>query len=831
MSEKNDELFNNIVSDKNKRDSCDRYPVRFLFFSLSNNLIKYILDLAQRLSINIKKISDYFSENKWATWEFLFSKIEEDIAKSSTDIIFLGLSEFLRFESINSLESIFINLIGIENTYNNKINKRRVYFVMDSFEKLFSAFALDKNHHHRNIFYDPIIHGNSTGIISEKKNPELVISIVISGKQNVIKTVREYLDLSANSDSIDFDKKIYCVSNTIYNLSKKNTEFLEDSLFPYFVIDNKLLILKNKIIGLIVSEQLSEEFVDYLSANIDMDDIPVTFDSFIKEKLELEDISIETLLYKYFSIKDENEKKLIKLAFKLLGENDKGFAYLNHLFSNYKIDTKNEFITQLYLCNDLFVENVGFDERKTIINLIAKKDEKIIAPEALIELYNTALTKVIKNNVYFDSSFNASIKDVNKVLLTKGISEEKIKEIYIQYKKSFIEKFLTSKSIIERRIIILLASNFVFSNSELEKYYPELYGYLLYKSEFKKNYAILDDYFIEYKKSKIANSPTEKLKKYYNNLTSESFLNFYNSNDFDNVNNIVNANNIFVFDGVGAEYLSLITYLLEKKYEKKLKVVDYKKALIPTVTETNKQLINTLKPEPYWKQEFDSEIIHGEFYSVERNVEKAITLIDKMINQIIEESNGQSFIIIADHGSTVSHKIFGTTKKYDFFPEAEHDGRCCHIFKKENIKCSNDYVQYTDRTGKNWIISITPTSLNNTAKYEAHGGGTIEEIFVPYIYYSTSYEEEKYDINIIKKQVSGIDKSLKFIVSPYVDAEQITIIEETGAISKPFISDGVYICNLSVGKTQKVVIRINNTDENVMVTNSSGINSNKGGFF
>lgn len=829
MSEHINELYENIVSDKGKRESYDRYPVRFLFFPLSKDLSPYIITLAQKLSAKVKKISDYFPENKWATWESVFSKIEKEIEDSSTDILFFGLSEFLRFENKNSIESIFVNLIGIENTYKNRSNKRRVYFVMNSFEKLFSTFV--QENHHRNVFYNPIISGESVFLSSKSKKPELIISQSVVGKNNILKTVKEYLDLSTRTDYFDFEKKIYCVSNTIYSLSKKNPEYLDDSVFPYYLIENKISLLKNKIIGFSVEKSYDEKFVDYLATGIDMDDDPIDFEKYIKKKLNIDSATPEVLLYKFFESVNENEKGLIILSFELYSLNSRIYSYLYHLFSTYRINTKKEFITQLYLCTDLYVDNVGFNERKEVIDIIFQKEGLIDAPEELIEKYNSELLRTVRNNSYVDSSFGITIRDARNILIEKGFSEERIDEFYRVYKSKFVDKYLTSKSMIEKRIIILLASSFVFSDKELESYYPELYGYLSYKSPSKKQYDLLDDYFLEYKTSKIANTPSKKLKDYYSLINSANFLDFYNDDKYVNVSNQIAAKNIYVFDGVGAEYVSLITYLLEKKYDKKPKLVDYRKSLLPTTTEVNKQLINTLTPNPVWFQEFDTEIIHGDFYSVERNIEKAITQIDRMIKRVIESSNGQSFVIIADHGCTASHKFFKMTKKYDIFPDAEHDGRCCSNFKKEIVKPNEDYAQYKDRTGKDWIISIKPTSLDNTAKYEAHGGGTIEEIFVPYVYYAGNDKDIIYSINVIKKEVSGIDKSLKFLVSPLIDAEEITIIEETGVVSKPFISDGVYICNLSTGKTQKITIRINSIEETVQVTSNSGINSNKGGFF
>lgn len=831
MPDVSDELLANIQFEKNKGDSHDRYPIRFLFFPLSSDLSLYLLKLVNKLSLKIKKISDYFPEDKWLTWENIYDKIEKEIANSDSDILFIGLSEYLRFESRQSVESIFVNLIGMENTFDNRRGKRRAYFLMDSFESLFSNFVIEN--HHRNIFYNPIISGENNSVHPELKKPELIISGIALGERNNLATVREYLDISTKTDYLDFSKSIYCSSKTIISLASRFTEFLEDSLFTYLVIDNPKTVITKKIMGLNIDDNLSKEFIVWLSEGINMDSEVIQFEDFVKAKLNIESVSVKKLLLRLFNTSNTNEKKLVFLTFESIGKTDGLYAFVNYILVNYKINTKQEFIKQVYLCTDLYVMNVAYNERKRLIGLLKEEDGEIEAPDGLIEIFGSELTKIVKKNIYLDSDFGFSIKDsFRKQLLTRTNSEEKVNSILLSFKHEFVNKILTLNSQLEKRITVLLASNLVFSNSDLESLYPELFGYLFYSSLALKNAKLLDDYFGEYKLSKIADCPTDKLKEIVDSSSSSTFLSFYNNPEYKNIDTSIKAKHIFVFDGVGAEYLSLLSYLFEKENGITLTSVEYRKALLPTVTSTNKQLIDTLSPQPVWLQNFDSEIIHGESYSVERNVEKAISLLQQMVKKVVEMANGESFVVIADHGCTASHKIFKATKKYDSFPSAEHDGRCCKIVgSTSSVKESDDYVQYVDREGNNWVIPVKYISLKNTAKYEAHGGGTIEEIFVPMIYYAGSDSVVDYSINVFKKQVSGLDKSIKFTVEPMVDPEEIVIKEETGNIAKAFISEGVYICNLSTGRAQKIVIKINSCEKVVDVTSSSGINSGNGGFF
>ena len=829
MVEGVDELYENIHIDKEKIESHDRYPVRFIFLPLSKGLSPYLISLASRLSCNVKKISDYFPEDKWVTWETIYERIEKEIYSSNRDIIFFGLSEYLRFTSKKQLESVFINLIGIENNIINKKNKRRIYFIMDSFEKNFTKYVLDN--HHRSSFYDPIIRGSNNSLISGD-NPKLAISMVFSGEYNKISSVKQYLDMQTKSDYFEYDKWIYCSSKTIHNLAINNQDFLEDAFFCYKIIDNKYPILIEKVIGLVLTEKYykDNDFMDWLSDEISLESNVISLEDFLKIKLKINCISFDSLLYKYFS-SNKNEQKLILLSLEIFATNDRLFALLNYLFSNYNITSKNNFIETLYLCDDLFIKDVVFEERKKLLTFIAKKEGEIEAPAGLIELYSSVLKKIIRENVYLEPNYTISIKtDFLSFLKEKGLDDDKIKYIFQTYKNEFIYKFLTSNSMLEKRIIIMLVSNDVFNDDDLNNYYSELYGYLSYKSSCH-NVDELDEYFYQYKKSKIANKPTDYLKNYMMQMTSGNFLSFYNQNSYKNIDDRIKAKYIFVLDGVGAEYLSLITFYLENLYGKNVKIAEYRKALLPTITETNKQLINLLTPNPIWMQEFDAEIIHGDFYSPEKNLEKSLSLLKMMVGKIVEKVGEDSFMIIADHGSTVSHKIFKASKKYDIFPNAEHDGRCCKDFNSNIPDDSNDYVKYIDREGKEWVIAINYSSLNNTGKYESHGGGTIEEIFVPYVYCGIEGDFISFNINVVKKQVSGIDRTIKFTITPQIAANDVQIVEETGVVSTPYISDGLYVCNLSVGKTQNITIKINDYKEIVKVTNSSGINSREGGFF
>ena len=115
-----DLLISEIKKEKELKESHDRYPARFVFLQLHEQTEDYLFSLMNALDAQLIPISKYFNNDKWITWERLFEKINYEIFNSEKDLIFLGLSEFLRFSTSETLETCALNLIGLENNFINK---------------------------------------------------------------------------------------------------------------------------------------------------------------------------------------------------------------------------------------------------------------------------------------------------------------------------------------------------------------------------------------------------------------------------------------------------------------------------------------------------------------------------------------------------------------------------------------------------------------------------------------------------------------------------------------------------------------------------------------
>ena len=821
-----DELISNILKEKSLTDSHDRYPVRFVFLPLSSMVENYLFNLNAQIKTTLVPLSQYFPNDRWITWESLYDKIEETILNSNDDLIFLGLSEYLRFVNASQLETIFMNLVGLENNNQSKKMKRRAYFVMHGFETAFSKYV--QENHHRNIFYNPIISGQSE--CNKIQTVQIVLTEKAEQENNILKTVRNYLDISIKSNSYDFNKPIIVSSQTMIQLSKKYRDLCNDQLFKVQILDDPLSLIKNKIIDLNLDSIVfkDDSLIEYFSNKLSISSAPSTYEEIIKKSFNISnEINRKVILELFNKLHDSTLIKVLK-SFVEYKKNTVEFSFLHYLFENKDISTFKEFVKQTYISlNDIAVQESFFKQRLELIQLFPEIDKDVDAPEELIAVINLNLSKYLKSHIPMFNT-DVSINDAFYCELRKTLNEELLNETLKSFKNEFLIKNITSVSSNEKRIIILLMVNGMLEKEDVEKIYPQLFGYMYYEPI---NYDEIENdiskYLKEYRKSKLQKRPTAYLQQYMENVLPSSFLDFYNDPKINNVNNKFNAEKIYVLDGVGGEYLGLITYIFEKKHKIILTYCSYRKALLPTITDVNKEVIDSLKPEPIWNSSFDNEIIHGDFYKTDRNIEKSITLLEKIVDDILADSNGKSFLIIADHGSTVAHKIFNVSKKYQF-SNSEHEGRCCNV-TGEVVEASNDYLSYRDRNSKDWILSLTGVSLYNTPKHEAHGGATIEEAIVPYIYYEGAVKKQETKVTMIKDTVDGMNRTIVFSIDP-VGQHTVLIKEQTGNDSVPECSNNVYTATLSVGRAQIIKIFVDNVlVKEVQVKSSSGINN--GGIF
>ena len=107
----------------------------------------------------------------------------------------------------------------------------------------------------------------------------------------------------------------------------------------------------------------------------------------------------------------------------------------------------------------------------------------------------------------------------------------------------------------------------------------------------------------------------------------------------------VGETDIYVLDGVGAEYTPLIIELLViNGYE--VEYCDYASCHLPSITDVNKEYMASIGYKE-WFLDFDQIVIHGEFYKSAINLRKAFDILEEKIRDIVQEADGKKILITA----------------------------------------------------------------------------------------------------------------------------------------------------------------------------------------
>lgn len=383
----------------------------------------------------------------------------------------------------------------------------------------------------------------------------------------------------------------------------------------------------------------------------------------------------------------------------------------------------------------------------------------------------------------------------------------------------------TGLSNTEKEFVINLYKNGVLDRDEVKTVYPPFYSYLFGIGEAEIDGKSDWKYYLEaYRESKVADSDNSYLQQYYAtgcvNSTNLYSMYYELQRQESLIAPYIGSADIYVLDGVGAEYVPLIMDLLVNNgYE--VEYCDYASCHLPSITDVNKEYLDTVGYKE-WYLEFDQKVIHGEFYKTAVNLRKAFDILEDKIREIVQESAGRKILITADHGATARAKWTETKKKY-YFDKADHEGRCCKIDSKNEYTDTEDYIVYEDegKPGNPYIISLNETSLFNRPKYENHGGATVEEMLVPVIVAGSETGQKKIVYKVVddKLEVTGLDKKVVFAIIP--DPEEAFVIETDGTKHQLMADSGMYSAELLSGKEQDIKVTISGKEYKFHVVNKA----------
>lgn len=809
-----------ILDDKNKSTSSyRRYPVRFLFMEMSNHTQEDIQELVKAGNGELLDLSDYLmkKDDGWMTKIKFIHVIKENSAKNK-DTYVLGFSELIRFYSRKDIESTVLSLFDIENSGITGANasQRRIIFIcfsmMDNVYKVLqSSFA-------RKDLLDPFL--NSDYELIGKNRKVCFVSNEYSEHitKNKITSSVEWLGLWRSSEVLDFDSPIWCCSESLYAWHQKASP---DNAFQIDVVHNAKDYLE-KACDLSISfpysnsdraywDQLCLEYTNMPSGK-GLHELAATV-------LGVDVKSVYAIAGKWLTSDSQYEKWFIRCYVAAFYP----MCFLARVFKVLKTDSKKEYLTSIWQQGYWLSDPVQLEERIGIIKELNKYADSVIPEKEIQEVICEGLSKELCISIPVGG--NASEICLVELSIQYGQEIEDMKNRLLSYYAKIFKPAFTGLSNTEKEFVINLYKNGVLDKDEIKSVYPAFYSYLFGIGEAEIEGKNDWKYYLEaYRESKVADADNPYLQQYYAtgcaNSTNLYSMYYELQRQEALIAPYVGITDIYVLDGVGAEYIPLIIDLLGVNgYE--VEYCDYAACHLPSITDINKAYLESIEYKE-WFLDFDQKVIHGEFYKPAVNLRKAFDILEEKIRDIVQESAGRRILITADHGATARAKWTETKKKYNF-AESGHEGRCCNMSSKNDYTDTVDYIVYEDegKPGNPYIISLNETSLYNRPKYENHGGATVEEMLVPVIVAGPQTGQKKtvYKVVYDKLEVTGLDKKVIFAIVPNPD--DAYVIESDGTKQQLIADSGMYSAVLSSGKEQDIKVVIAGKEYKFHVVNKA----------
>lgn len=806
-----DNIIRKIEKDKVCTNSYDRYPIRFLCLPLNNETQSDVLKLSKKIGTEIYELSKLlYHEDAWLSKEAFIDYIEK--LPKDKDIILLGFSELVRFFSISEFESVLLSLvIDIENTSENK--KRRIYLLCFGLYALMEKI-LDEKYGRTKIF-NPFI-------VDEEYIGKDTVNVFFAHKdidtdifKNKILSSSEWLAMWKKT--IDFDQPIMCCSITLYDWYNK---IRPDNVMMINLIENEKEVLE-KVFNIQVPLTFKQEEKPFWSSIcLYAASLPSgqnrLYLSIVSSILNISDFKNADLADKWLKCGDYH-KWLLKGYIEQNYLHVKNGRYLKVLLSEMDGYTNEEFISSLWVA---IYYNKCYNltpERKELILQVSLFKQKLnldqLLKDAIGNIVLQELSNIIPNNMLINAKPCSEFPfiDVESILGNESEYESKINSAIEAIFKDKIKYTLTGTNVIEKNIVVILFSKGIMQKEELKDAYPEFYDYIStsFSEDLDEVHSWINKYFYEYRNSKSNNKGSDLLRTLVNETNKDEtiFYAWYYSEFLrtpkEIVDNSRNISKVIILDGVGGEYFDYIGAELQR-LGFTIEHASYAKSYLPSTTSESKRYY----PESYQPvRDFDSDVIHGDYYSYPNNIVKALSCIQNMLARELTNVKGK-IAIIADHGSTILHKIFSTAKKYNF-PNVEHDGRCAPT--KDNISSNEDYIVYQTDFEDKWILATKEISLENHSKYEAHGGATVEEVITPVFIVSKGIGAEKItlDYKVIPKNltVSGLRKTVAFTIKPKPITNPV-LIDEEGTNYIMNLIDNIWQCELNEGKGQDIMLMV-----------------------
>ena len=707
-----------------------RYPIRFVLFDNFKDSYSFTRAMIQEQGVKVKNVQDWFDPDYpdvMIKHHKLATEIEGYIRSlNGKDMIITPFSELARFYDNNKhkeFDTLINTLKTIETTDIGWKNQQRVYLPIVGLEGKMSSFSEDCQ---TIIWYMPSQEDDEGYRLISTFGTDYGVKN-LEEQYTLKRTMVDWLDYWKEAEG-DHKRNIICTSKAIY----PNAEYAQpDNAFVYCVCDSVYDFLTRglnlKMTGLEYRSQ-DEEYWQRLAQEIDL-----------KTKFDF-----DVFFAKYFSVNSiSSYKTFIKLWFE-----------------------RNDGFSRWLLTNNL---KRCFEETDFIRRIITKTSDFTNR-----DLFSGIALEIPTNTIDIETRRYCLTEAANrKVILPDDVQHKlisKLEEIAEQSGYSFAAQLFTPISEKEKELAVIWLGEDKITREDIKSFYPELYHYM------DPSIGTLDSsqtwilsYIDHYKKAKIADRYTEEIdadiKKF--NANEVEFLKWKNCFKTTR-SNMANRSDIDVYywiDGLGVDWIPLISYLISERQNEKIYLNDVKIAcsILPTVTEVNKCDLEKLKSDNviFAKMGNIDALAHKSTNTYPSYIVNELEEMKKAVNEILDLNAGKRMAIISDHGLTyLSQKQPGLNLKgFDY----HHGGR--YAIRTSGVATKDENYHMIESSHIACALNHKSLGVKIPSGLGAHGGCTPEEVLVPILIISPSEKIRTWKVTFLQHEISGTDPVVHMMIT------------------------------------------------------------------
>ena len=725
-----DKLRQCVVADKQSAGAgaytLNRYPMRFVLFDNfrdCNSFVEFLLEECHAVLESVDKWLDADYPDIMITHAQLAEKFKAYIkSQRGNDCVIAPFSELARFYDNGekkTFDALLKTIKAIEASAEGVERHQRVYVPVVGLEGKMATFCHD-----------------SQSAVWRLKSEEkaLAYRLVLANrtvfgvkgldtKYTVVGNMQEWLNIWKDPRQ-QTTPHIVCTSQSIY----ANAVYAQpDNAFSYVSCGDAYEFLTTGLqlqFGNVRRMPGDDDYWRQLAADIDVSD----------------SFSFKKYAEDYFAVNAiDTYQQFVRLWFGHLG------SYERWLLATYykSQDGSNAFICRILdslgsLVGNEFVEKVAYEMTNV---------------ESEIEVRKYCLDEALRHNVVLNESAAISIKN-------------RLENIARQYDVSAALRYFTGISSKEKELAVAWFAQGKIDAVQLKTFFPDLYAYLSEPLGVAGVEGWIADYTGEYKKAKLCNAYTDKIKTLISrhNADEVTFDKWYQQ--FATVRSLLaNRKDIEVFywvDGLGIDWIPLVKAILKEKRDHNIFLNEIKiaRAQLPSTTAANKADLQKLLPEGCQLQkagDLDS-FAHQPTNAWPVYIIKELQVVRDIIDEITDKYNGKKIAVVSDHGLSYMPQLCDGLGLAGV--ESDHHGR---VAIKESGTFGSD-SNYTRLDNGTVACALNHNSLcGKVPKGQGiHGGCTPEEVLVPIFIISSYVNAAEWSAQLLTDEVSGANPVLTF---------------------------------------------------------------------